>query len=109
MATTSRPEDLALARFGLEKRLFDEPYCFEFFQAVRLLRRFYPNREGVGQKKSPADEIVRFGVHSALTFPPSELYSLEERPGEPPLMRVNFMGLTGAAGSASPLLHRVGN
>ncbi len=98
MATTSGPENLALTRHNLEDRLFAEPYCFEFFQAVRLLRRFYPNRAGVGLKQSPAAEIVHFGVRPSLTFPPSELYSLEPRPGEPPLMRVNFMGLIGPQG-----------
>ena len=82
----------------LQDRLFAEPYSFEFFQAVRLLRRFYPDRNAVGQNQSPRQEIVRFGVHPTLSFPASEIQALEPRPNFPPLMRVNFMGVIGPQG-----------
>ena len=99
MASSSGSENLALKpRQRLEDRLFAEPYCFEFFQAVRLLRRFYPNQNNVGLQQPPRSEIVRFGVHPSLVFPPSEIQTLEPRPGLPPLMRVNFMGVIGPQG-----------
>ena len=82
----------------LEDRLFAEPYSFEFFQAVRLLRRFYPDQNNVGLQQPPRSEIVRFGVHTSLVFPASEIQSLERRPDVPPLMRVNFMGVVGPQG-----------
>jgi type VI secretion system protein ImpH len=106
MATTSGPENTAVARRSVEDRLFAEPYCFEFFQAVRLMQMFFPNRQRVGFFQSPQAETVRFGVRPSLSFPPSELYSLGEQeewakktavPG-PPVMRVNFMGLIGPSG-----------
>jgi type VI secretion system protein ImpH len=49
-------------------------------------------------QQPPRSEIVRFGVHSSLTFPASEIQTLERCPGFPPLMRVNFMGVIGPSG-----------
>lgn len=106
MAPTSGSKNLAVTRRSVEDRLFAEPYCFEFFQAVRLLKLFYPQRANVGFFQAPQSEVVRFGVRPSLTFPPSELYSLAAEddpanpppPGCPPMLRVNFMGLVGPTG-----------
>ncbi len=98
METESRPENIALVRRRVEDRLFAEPYCFEFVQAVRLLRQFYQNRNGVGLFQDPQSEAVRFGVRSSLIFPASEVHELEYRKDQPPLMRVNFMGTVGPLG-----------
>jgi len=99
MASSGGPENLALkTQRKLEDRLFAEPYSFEFFQAVRLLRRFYPERNNVGLPQPPRFEMVRFGVHPSLVFPASEIQELERRPNLPPLMRVNFMGVVGPQG-----------
>jgi type VI secretion system protein ImpH len=89
---------------SLNEVLFKEPYCFEFFQAVRLLERLYPDRAAVGRSGLPLREVVRFRSRVALKFPPSEVYELrdqrepnpEKQP--PPEMTVNFMGLTGPQG-----------
>ena len=98
MAAASGTENLALTRHSVEDRLFAEPYCFEFVQAVRLLRQFYPHRAGVGLFRDPQSEAVRFGVRPSLIFPASEVHELEERKAGPPLMRVNFMGTIGPLG-----------
>ncbi len=98
MAATRGTEDSSLAPSKVEARLFAEPYCFEFVQAVRLLRHFYPNRSEVGLFQAPASEVVRFGARASLAFPASEVHELEERTGAPPLMRVNFMGTVGPLG-----------
>lgn len=98
MATESGPENLALVPRGTEHRLFAEPYCFEFLQAVRLLRQFYPHRQGVGLFRAPDTEVARFGALPSLSFPPSEIYELEQRPNQPPFMRVNFLGTIGPSG-----------
>jgi type VI secretion system protein ImpH len=74
-----------------------EPYRFEFFQAVRLLSRMYPQRELAGRFNNPSEEVVRFGAHPDASFPASEIQSLD-RSQTPPLMRVNIMGLTGPLG-----------
>lgn len=86
--------------------LFEEPYRFEFFQAVRLLERIEPERRPVGRYGEPANEAVRFRTRVALSFPPSQIHQLaganpaDVGAGEstPPRMTVAFMGLTGPAG-----------
>ncbi|HEX4808051.1 MAG TPA: type VI secretion system baseplate subunit TssG [Bryobacteraceae bacterium] len=98
MATTSGTENLALTRNRVEERIFAEPYSFEFMQAVRLLRQFNPDRDGVGLFRSPSGEVARFGVNASLSFPASEIQEIEKQEDGPPLFRVNFMGLVGPLG-----------
>jgi type VI secretion system protein ImpH len=78
----------------------------EFFQAVRLLERLFPNRAAVGEFADPADEVVRFAVTPGTAFPASEIQALEPppAPGEPPRMTVNFMGTHGPQG-VMPLVY----
>lgn len=97
MATESRRTSNSLAAV-----LFDEPYRFDFFQAVRLLERIYPERRSVGRVSEPAREVARFRTRVSLAFPPSQIHQLtsdssgdEERPAQ---MMVAFMGLTGPQG-----------
>jgi type VI secretion system protein ImpH len=89
VATASGTPDLAVAR---------EPYRFDFFQAVRLLSRLLSGREVVGRFHPPATEVVRFSAHATLSFPASEIQSLAWNEDQQPVMRVNFMGLTGPVG-----------
>jgi type VI secretion system protein ImpH len=96
MATESRRTNHSLTDV-----LFEEPYRFEFFQAVRLLERNAPERRPVGRYSEPANEAVRFRTRASLTFAPSQIHQLEEAgDGEaaPPQMMVAFMGMTGPAG-----------
>jgi len=97
MATASGPEDIDIVRWPISGMLDKEPYRFEFFQAVRLLSRMYPQREVAGRFNNPSEEVVRFAAHPDASFPASEVQSLD-RGQTPPLMRVNFMGLTGPLG-----------
>lgn len=87
----------------LNQELFEEPYRFEFFQAVRLLEKIFPERSAVGRDPLPSKEVVRFRSHATISFPPSEIYEInetvEEFSGETKLeMIVNFMGMIGALG-----------
>jgi len=86
----------------LERLLLEEPYRFNFFQAVRLLERMHPERQPVGRDTDPARELVRFRTRVSLNFPPSEIYEItqEDSAEEPkPLrMEVAFMGMTGPLG-----------
>jgi type VI secretion system protein ImpH len=85
---------------SLAARLFREPFSFDFFQAVRVLQRIFPERAPVGQAAAPAAETVRFGTLASLTFPPSAIYDLQPAadPTEPPRLIVAFMGLAGPSG-----------
>jgi type VI secretion system protein ImpH len=97
MATASGPEDFDVARWPISGMLDSEAYRFEFFQAVRLLSRMYPQRDVAGRFNNPSEEVVRFAAHPDASFPASEIQSLD-RSRTPPLMRVNIMGLTGPLG-----------
>ncbi|MBA4156218.1 MAG: type VI secretion system baseplate subunit TssG [Gemmatimonadetes bacterium] len=79
----------------LERALRREPTSFGFFQAVRLLERRRRDRAPVGHYADPADEVVRFSVNPAISFPPSEIHRLELPTEGPARMSVNFLGLTG--------------
>jgi type VI secretion system protein ImpH len=89
--------ETAAALRRVEAALKSDPQSFGFFQAVRLLERLQPERTRVGAFDEPAREVVRFGVNPALAFPPSEIHGLSFE-GEQPVMKVNFMGLTGPQG-----------
>ena len=95
MATTRGRADPALA-----DRLFEESYRFDFFQAVRVLERLYPERKPIGYGALPAEEIVRFTTRIALSFPPSSIYEVTSPDGtdKPAEMNVAFMGLAGLIG-----------
>ena len=54
-----------MSRKPLNQLIQDEPYRFEFFQAVRLLEKLYPERKPVGGSALPLQEVVRFRFHRA--------------------------------------------
>lgn len=97
MGTEGRREDPPLG----PSDLWEEPFRFDFIQAVRLLHEWAQGRGAVGQDVAPGEEVVRFSVHRDLGFPASQIHdlSLSARDGgEPPLMTVAFFGLTGPSG-----------
>ncbi len=101
-----------LPRGSLAAQLFEQPYEFDFFQAVWLLERLEPHRAAVGRQGSPAGETVRFAALASLSFPPSAVYDLRhDQASGVPRMTVAFLGLTGPAGALprhySELLLRV--
>jgi type VI secretion system protein ImpH len=106
---------------GLIRELFEAPYRFDFFQAVRLLEHHRreqarsrgpvpdgapPEGTGVGRDLDPSAEAVRFRSLASLSFPAAEISDLREGtagphdPGGPhPFeMIVTFLGLTGPNG-----------
>lgn len=104
------------ARANLERALQEHGSGFEFFQAMRLLMRMYPERVAVGGWEDPAREVVRISVPPSLAFPPSEIAELRlplppttpnatsaassatALSGTPAQMSVRFFGLTGPQG-----------
>jgi type VI secretion system protein ImpH len=101
----------------VEEKLFAEPFRFQFFQALRLLERLFPERLPVGrvseegQVIAPSREVARFRTHASLCFPPSQVHDLMRGQSgagladvadtddvEPAQMEVAFMGLTGPLG-----------
>jgi type VI secretion system protein ImpH len=98
MATKGRPSDPDVSVSKAEVELRKEPFLFEFFQAVRLLERLFPDKSPVGRFHPPSAEVVRFIANSTLAFPASEVQSLEWPNDGAGRMKVNFMGLTGPEG-----------
>lgn len=82
---------------ALERALREEPWTFQFFQAVRLMERILPERFPVGRFVPPSKEVLRFNVHTSTGFPASQIQGLNWNNGAP-LMTVNFLGLTGPSG-----------
>src|SRR5262249_6573415 len=98
MATPVRAADAPLAR-----TLFEEPYRFDFFQAVRLLQcQAHPERAAIGHAGPPGREAVRFLARRGLAFPASAIDRIEQPADPDPLgpatMTVSFLGLTGPSG-----------
>jgi type VI secretion system protein ImpH len=83
---------------NVEDLLRREPGSFGFFQAVRVLRQLRSDRAAVGRFVDPAEEVIRFSVPASISFPPSEIQSLELPEAGPARMSVNFFGLTGPQG-----------
>lgn len=87
----------------LNQVLLDEPYRFEFFQAVRLLEKIFPEKRPVGRAAMPHEEVARFRSRIAIDFPASEIHefreAVDDKTGEEKLeMIVNFMGMAGVSG-----------
>jgi type VI secretion system protein ImpH len=87
----------------LNQELFDEPYRFDFFQAVRLIERIFPDKQSVGGHALPDQESVRFRTKLSLDFPASQINSItqtvDDRTGqEKNEMLINFMGMLGTGG-----------
>lgn len=88
----------AVRYWDVTQLLTDEPWTFQFFQAVRLLERILPDRSPVGRFVHPSKEIVRIHSHSGVGFPASQIQELRWETGGAPVMVVNFMGLYGPMG-----------
>ncbi len=90
MAAESRREATSL-----KQSLFERPHRFEFFQAVRLLRRMWSERAPVGGPHHPAEEFVRFSSSASLAFPASDIESITPPSAEldTPSLRVAFLGV----------------
>jgi type VI secretion system protein ImpH len=88
---------------SIKDELFDEPYRFEFFQAVRLFERVFPERKPVGGDALPAQEPIRFRSNVSLDFPSSEIQKINVEfddltETERIDILINFMGMIGPSG-----------
>jgi type VI secretion system protein ImpH len=97
MATQSGLPTADLKFEPIRRLLEQEPCSVQFFQAVRLLERLYPERNPVGLFVAPSSEVVRFSSLPTLSFPASEIAQLDlAEESSSARMKVNFMGLSAA-------------
>ena len=99
-----------LPTIDLRQRLEQEPYRFEFFQAVRILSwlahtlpetDFHHGRKPIGHDAAPSREIVRFRSHLSHSFPQGSVSGFrwrDSKPETPPELTTAFLGLTGPNG-----------
>jgi type VI secretion system protein ImpH len=98
MASQGRMEDATLAQVELEREILEDPTSFGFFQAVRVLERLFPDRGRIGEFAEPREEVARFAANTAISFPASEIQTLDIEPDGQVKLTVNFLGLTGPLG-----------
>ena len=94
----------AIRYWDVTRALNEEPWTFQFFQAIRLLERILPDRSPIGRFVNPTKEIVRIRVNPVTAFPASQIHGLNMETEATPVMVVNFMGLFGPLG-ALPLYY----
>lgn len=83
----------------LLRSLENEPYRFDFFQALRRLECLSPDSPRWGESAGPAEDPVRLGQEPSLAFAPSTLAGLERgKDGRPARLVIHFLGLLGPNG-----------
>ena len=96
MAGTSGTSSQAIS---LRAKLAEDPYRFDFFQALRMLDAANPQMPRIGTAMRAADEAVRLGQDVSLAFPTSMLASYEAGDGQrKDRMEVKFFGMFGPNG-----------
>jgi type VI secretion system protein ImpH len=98
MATTVRTQDPPLGSSPVAVLLERQPWLFEFYQAVRLCKRFLPKKGPVGGFRNPEEEVLRFAANPSTAFPASQLHKLSSGPDGVALVTVNFFGVFGPRG-----------
>lgn len=93
MSTAQRPEPLAVV-----ERLLQAPQRFGFFQAVRLLERWFVRHQGLSASDALARRIA-FRNSTSLTFPASEIETLAGSLTDRIEITPAFMGLLGSGGA----------
>lgn len=91
---------------GVYRRMMQEGYRFDFYQAVRLLEKFFPEAPGPGRSAEVRLARIFFRPDTALIFPGTDLKRVdwldEADPRAGVRLTVTFMGLYGI-GSPLPV------
>jgi type VI secretion system protein ImpH len=81
------------------RALEERPYDFDFYQVLRRLESLYPNKPRIGRALRPADEPVRLGQETSMSFAPAPLAAfIPATEGRPPRLQQRFFGLLGPNG-----------
>lgn len=100
MASTDRSAQSALISLVAQ-----DPYRFDFFQAMRLLECAYQDQPRFGTSKKASDDPIRLGQDPELTFFASSIASFDlarkSRQGKTmlPRLAINLFGLFGPNGA----------
>jgi type VI secretion system protein ImpH len=82
---------------GVYGQLFREGYHFNFFQAVRLLEKYFHDAPAPGETWDVRRERIFFQPHKALVFPAADIKRIEALAEPTPRARLvlTFLGLYG--------------
>lgn len=83
---------------ALKARLRDEPFRFDFFQAVRRLECAHPDLPRIGFSQRPSHDPVRFAQEPTLAFAPSAIARFDDSASPAPRLEGRFLGLLGPNG-----------
>lgn len=72
-----------------------EPWRYDFFSALRLLERAYPQAPPLGSAARLHEDPVRLAQHVSLAFEPAMVKWLSPAQQTPVRLEVTFFGLTG--------------
>ena len=97
------------ARLSEAKGFFEEPWSFDFFQAVKVVetwvrwgrrRERLPEPEPAGSTYDPLTDPIQFSAAVSFAFSPSDVSELHlgQDDVQVPRMQVDFLGLAGARG-----------
>jgi type VI secretion system protein ImpH len=87
------------------QRIMAEPWRYEFFPALRWIESQHPDKPRFGTARRPADEPVRLGQSTDMSFAPSSLHALTPATATSKArIEVRFFGLFGPNG---PLPHHL--
>lgn len=78
--------------------LQEQPYLYDFFEAMRRIECAWPTLPRLGTATRPADEPVRLGQKPSLDFPPSMLAQVSALDGNRLKIQGYFFGLFGPQG-----------
>lgn len=102
-AASNPLESLSVGSVGRE--LFDNPWKFDFFEAVLLLQQLAAdddaaNAAPIGRFAQPSQESLRFCVPHSQAFPTASIQAIRwDSQQQRPRVSINFMGLTGPSGT----------
>lgn len=85
-------------RNSVIERLLNEPHQFSIFQAIFLLQSAHADAERIGYFNRPEDEVVRLTNVASLSFPGSQIESIQVTPtdrGDKYKLSTTIMGLYG--------------
>lgn len=97
--TALQSEANAAAKAALFQQLAENPFRFDFYQAVRRLECAAANQPRIGQSQRVEQDAVRFAQEPSLTFAPSSVAGFDAGDaGRSPRLTVNFFGMLGPNG-----------
>jgi len=86
-------------RINFFRALEEEPFRFDFFQAMRRIECLHADLPRLGTAMRPGDEPLRLGQEPAMDFAPAAISALHPgKEGRPPRVEVRFLGLFGPNG-----------